>query len=631
MMRSILILLVVVSTSCFAQKQNNSWYFGHSAGLDFNTNPPSIINNSALNTLEGSSSISDPITGQLLFYTDGIYVWDKTHNQMPACWNTPLNGHASSTQSAIIVPKPGNPNLYYIFTTPSEVYMYGPPALCYSIVDLSLNGGNGDVTTLNVPILDSSTEKVAVIGNCDNSAYWIVGHKWRSDSFYAYKLTATGLSAPVKSKAGALHMNTIAPVPGFESIGEMKFSSDAKHIGLVCNEPLNIIEMYNFDEVTGKITHQFTENSASFYGGYGCSFSPDNSKFYIANFSGASEIHQYNMNAGSDAAIMASRTLLTTTNKTLGAMQIGPDGKIYIAVNNSFTLDVIANPNAAGSAANYIPNAQSLGVHMSSIGLPHLIYTQIESSAIPLFTPPSTTSICAGDTVQATQIVKNNFSITPNSFYTNSDSSVVIFKPDTTTTYRIINIGNCGQSDTQFFTLTVWPLPQANFDFNPTTPTLYNSTISLDNKSSQASTYAWLSNQQLLSTSTNYTITNPGIGKYCYQLKAFNVLGCADSITKCFEQTDTLKSIAFVPSAFSPNGDNLNDIIYALGSNITLIYFSIYNRYGERIFSTYNIKLGWDGYLRGKRCEVGTYYYMLKYTDLAGRSHLIKGDISLIR
>lgn len=630
-MRIVLCLFLLVSIPCIAQKQNNIWYFGYNAGLDFNTNPPTVLNNSALNTAEGSSSIADPVTGQLLFYTDGIRVWDNTNNQMPACWNTPLQGNFSSTQSAIIVPQPGHPNIYYIFTTPAEAYSYGAPEMRYSIVDMSLNGGLGDLSSMNNSLIDTSTEKVAVIGNCDLSAYWIVGHKWRSDSFYAYHLTTSGLSAPLKSKAGAVHMNTIAPVPGFESIGEMKFSSDGKHIGLVCNEPLNIIEMYSFDEVTGKVTWQFTENSSNFYGGYGCAFSPDNSKFYIANFSSASEIYQYDMNAGSDAAIKASRTLIASTTKTLGAMQNGPDGKLYIAVWSSFMLDVITNPNANAAAVNYVPNAQTLGVHQSSIGLPNLIYTNIQASGIPLFTLPDTNAICQGDSVRVDQVVKNNFSITPGTFITNSDSSTVWFFPDTTTTYQIINVGTCGQRDTQYVTIQVSPWPHADFSFNPASPTLYNATITLLNQSTNASSFAWKSGQQILSTNTDCIINNPGIGQHCFQLIAYNNLGCADSITRCFDQTDTLTSTVFVPSGFSPNGDNLNDIVKVIGTNITLIYFSIYNRFGERIFSTFDIRQGWNGQWRGKRCDVGTYYYMLKYTDIAGRSHLLKGDISLVR
>ncbi|KXK42895.1 MAG: hypothetical protein UZ11_BCD004001070 [Bacteroidetes bacterium OLB11] len=80
---------------------------------------------------------------------------------MPACVATPLNGDPSSTQSGVVVPKPGSSTLYYVFTTPAEVGAWSgnPPTMCYSVVDISLNAGNGDLISINTPILDSSTEK----------------------------------------------------------------------------------------------------------------------------------------------------------------------------------------------------------------------------------------------------------------------------------------------------------------------------------------------------------------------------------------------------------------------------------------------------------------------------------------
>ena len=87
--------------------------FWKEAGLDFNSGSPVALTNGQLNTTEGCTTISDK-NGNLLFYTDGSVVYDKSHQVMPNGYG--LLGHYSSTQSAIIVPKPNNPNLYYIFT-----------------------------------------------------------------------------------------------------------------------------------------------------------------------------------------------------------------------------------------------------------------------------------------------------------------------------------------------------------------------------------------------------------------------------------------------------------------------------------------------------------------------------------
>ena len=141
-----------VLLSCFfglyatAQQETAIWYFGEGAGLDFNSGAPVPLTDGALVTQEGGASIADA-TGNLLFYTDGSTIWNRNHAQMPN--GTRLRGHASSTQSAIIVPSPGDPNIYYVFT----VFVQGNPGgLRYNIVDMTLDGGLGDITTKDVPL-----------------------------------------------------------------------------------------------------------------------------------------------------------------------------------------------------------------------------------------------------------------------------------------------------------------------------------------------------------------------------------------------------------------------------------------------------------------------------------------------
>ena len=90
---------------------NNNWIFGRNCGLNFISSPPTPTSGNAINTLEGCASISDS-SGNLLIYTDGRTIWDSTHTIRA----TGLLGNSSSTQSAIIVPDPGNSNQYYVFT-----------------------------------------------------------------------------------------------------------------------------------------------------------------------------------------------------------------------------------------------------------------------------------------------------------------------------------------------------------------------------------------------------------------------------------------------------------------------------------------------------------------------------------
>src|SRR4051812_6637805 len=96
----ILAILFLFVEPSFSQKQTNNWYFGTLAGLDFNSGNPVVLTAGALNTTEGTSSMSDA-NGNLLFYTDGVNVWNKLHAIMPN--GTGLLGDVSTTQSAIII------------------------------------------------------------------------------------------------------------------------------------------------------------------------------------------------------------------------------------------------------------------------------------------------------------------------------------------------------------------------------------------------------------------------------------------------------------------------------------------------------------------------------------------------
>ena len=178
------ILLFFFSFFClngYSQNEANIWYFGQFAGLDFSNGIPVALSNGAMNQAEGCATISDS-DGNLLFYTDGVSIWNQNHVIMPN--GTGLMGGTSASQSAIIVPKPNDPNIYYVFTVPAEI---GTLGLRYSEVDMTLDGGLGNVTTIeNVFLISPTEEKVTAVRHSNNTDIWVVTHLWDSDNFYAY-------------------------------------------------------------------------------------------------------------------------------------------------------------------------------------------------------------------------------------------------------------------------------------------------------------------------------------------------------------------------------------------------------------------------------------------------------------
>ena len=162
-------IFLLFPLSLSSQNEWNTWYFGAGAGLDFNTNPPTVLDGGQIKTREGCATISDQASGQLLFYTDGTTVWDKNHQITPN--GSGLNGDYSASQSAIIVPKPGASGKYYIFTSDD---ISGNKGYQYSEFDITLNNGNGDIipNKKNIPLHNPGTEKIMVIKVCN--FYWLI-------------------------------------------------------------------------------------------------------------------------------------------------------------------------------------------------------------------------------------------------------------------------------------------------------------------------------------------------------------------------------------------------------------------------------------------------------------------------
>src|SRR5690348_6566791 len=98
------LLFTFTTTISIAQHRADKWYFGLNAGIAFTSGSPVVLTDGALNAIEGVSSICDS-AGNLLFYTDGINVWNALHQVMPNGSNL-LGG--ISVQGALVVPDPGD-------------------------------------------------------------------------------------------------------------------------------------------------------------------------------------------------------------------------------------------------------------------------------------------------------------------------------------------------------------------------------------------------------------------------------------------------------------------------------------------------------------------------------------------
>ncbi len=421
-----LISLSLLSINLFyGQGETSNWYFGQNAGLTFNGDGTvTPLSNGRLNTLEGCASISDGF-GNLLFYTDGTSVWNKNHIVMPN--GTFLYGNPSSTQSAIIVPQPENPNLYYIFTIDTALVTDGNDenfGFNYSIVDMSLDGGNGEVVTKNINLIPRSSEKIsAVVKNCFEGSIWVITFASRNgtsanlDTYYCYEINTTGLNpTPIKTTFSIPSTNPDPNFEGFDSRGYLKLSPDGTKVASAnVREGLYI---YDFDTSTGIFTNQqkIEINIADEYA-YGLEFSPNNQYLYVnanndigpganTNLVHTASLLQFDLSAPD---ISASRVIIAQqTDRYRGALQLASNGKIYRTLPLNYNqgypyLGVINDPDLPGLACNYQNDAVYLGEFKNATqGLPPFIqslFNKIDIINSPTATSNSTSTLelCIGD------------------------------------------------------------------------------------------------------------------------------------------------------------------------------------------------------------------------------------------
>ncbi|TND05093.1 MAG: PKD domain-containing protein [Bacteroidetes bacterium] len=141
--------------------------------------------------------------------------------------------------------------------------------------------------------------------------------------------------------------------------------------------------------------------------------------------------------------------------------------------------------------------------------------------------------------------------------------------------------------------------------------------------------YSWSPNNNLSCTACTNPVATPTVTT-TYTLTVFDSLGCiaTDTVTVF---VDIYCGDVFVPSAFSPNGDNQNDVLFVRGACIQYLDFFVFNRWGEQVFHTNDPAVGWDGNWRGVACENAVFNYVLKGTLFDGTEFNQSGNVSLIK
>lgn len=640
----VFILLAGLTMSSFTKaiaQEGNIWCFGSGVGLDFNSGNP-VAFTTAMQFGSPCASVADE-QGNLLFYTNGVQVWNRQHQVMPngndlivdpvlpppAQLNPPhatnYISNGSNPGAVMIVPMPEQKNLYYIFLLTNVNMFPWDGRLYYRIVNMDLDGGLGDVDgecrLLDVSLISRGTiyqegPLTGVVG--DRCNVWLLAtkHNQSGNFLAAYNIDGDGIdSLPVLSNIN---------IPGrsnFRSGSQFVVAPNRKKIAFAANATL-----FDFDPFTGIASNGLSLSSTDENpcGYFNVAFSSDNAKLYCSGgMFNSCRLDQYDLNSGDSALMASSRTLIANEG---GNLRLGPDGRIYISnqtLGSPVLYGVIDKPNLSGVACDFMPNTPifSPGTGSNGHALPTVVpviknrdtlYGTQTDSAVACAEKPKT--LLRASEQDGWGYIWDDGSIGPQRVVADSG------------TYWVQYFDRPCKFYIDTFKISYYGLPEQ--DLGPDLSFCEGDLIAVNltaNVSQEAAVF-WSTGQ------TTSSITASDTGSYWVNVA---VAPCV-SVDSMYIGLEHCECFFNMPNAFSPNADGLNDVFMAsietacpMISNYSL---SIYNRYGQRIYKSVSPGQGWDGTLNGRPADVGTYFYEFQFTGgTKGESYYRKGDFVLMR
>ncbi len=390
-----IILILTFSLVCLfvhGQGRNSIWCFGDSAGIDFRNTLNPIAFTSSMNSKGTCSTISDSL-GNLLFYCGspdiaGFWngntklgvVYNSNHEKM-------LNGDSLVCDvwyhEMVIVPNPTNTNQYFIFHI-DDANLFG---LYYSIVDMSLDSGLGEVISKNNLLSnDKAGDYLQALKHGNGKDWWVIFRSAppANNYFYVYSINSFGVQLD--------HVDSVGPLSASDG-GDLRFNSNGSKFAF-CNWN-GLLAVYHFDRCNGQITldqtiHQeFSVGTSPYF--FDCCFSPNDSMLYVScapyySTNDTTQIYIYQFRLWM-ANVYASKLVVWNVPypNFPGAVRLAPDNKIYISSTSlgypydstnyfmeNMNLTVINQPNRVGAlACDVQPYSFYLGGKRTYLGLPN--------------------------------------------------------------------------------------------------------------------------------------------------------------------------------------------------------------------------------------------------------------------
>ena len=179
--------------------------------------------------------------------------------------------------------------------------------------------------------------------------------------------------------------------------------------------------------------------------------------------------------------------------------------------------------------------------------------------------------------------------------------------------------------------VTVHEKPGAGFRIEPEKLNVFSEYFQAVDASSGASASRWFLDEEAISFEKEPKISVQDTGIHILEQIVFNPWGCSDTMSSFFD-VEPIATV-FMPDAFTPNQDGLNDIFLPVGyfNGIKSFQFTVYSRWGNRVFESGDPLSGWDGLKNGLESPTGTYLYNVHYVEPRGKKVAFKGSFQLIR
>ncbi|MFZ5553531.1 MAG: gliding motility-associated C-terminal domain-containing protein [Bacteroidota bacterium] len=333
--------------------------------------------------------------------------------------------------------------------------------------------------------------------------------------------------------------------------------------------------------------------------------------------------------------VTSDTVICNPASLTLVASSLGTVNSYVFSSNGNFT-DTLNSPLSDSTINVNVSSDTSFFVQVNN-GFCNYIDTITVTIPNPQIDIGNIGGICTGDT--ATLSVTNltpQYTLTynwgPDSLIISGDgTNTVTVSPDYDNWIWVIGTTpeGCTTDDSTFITVSGAPTGLISATATPN-PILVGNSTQL-NVLPNGYTYTWYPPDYL----SNPNIQNP-VATPPNTMTYFVDIANGGCVMTAMVIVEVLFSVCeepyiYVPNAFTPNGDLENDFLFVRGNNITELLFRVYDRWGEKVFETTDINIGWDGTFRGRDCDPAVFDYYLKATCLGGDEFFKKGNVTLIR